>query len=98
MEFFHGTNIDFIGKRIYYFGFTVILTVVCIFAFIKNKGPVLGLEFTGGTLLQVGFKQLPPIDEIRKNLDADGWKNLSLQTQPANQSLIIKVKGDQTPK
>ena len=54
----------------------------------------MGLEFTGGTLLQVGFKQLPPVDEVRNNLTKEGWKSLSLQTQPSSQSLIIKVKGE----
>jgi preprotein translocase subunit SecF len=92
LEFFHGTNIDFIGKRKYYFGFTLILTVISIFAFVHHRGPILGLEFTGGTLLQIGFKELPPIDKVRGDLAQDGWKNVSLQTQPTNKTMIIKVQ------
>ena len=98
MEFFQGTKIDFIGKRVYYIAFSVILSLISVFAFVKNKGPILGLEFTGGTLLQVGFKQLPPIDEIRTNLTNDGWASFNLQTQPTSQSLIVKIKGDEKPK
>jgi preprotein translocase subunit SecF len=48
--------------------------------------------------LQISFKQLPSIDEIRSNLDKEGWKNLSLQTQPANNSIIVKVKGKEEVK
>ncbi len=98
MEFFHGTNIDFIGKRHYYFGVTILLALVGVFAFVKNRGPVMGLEFTGGTLLQVGFKELPPIDQVRADLSKEGWKSFSLQTQPTSQSLIVKIKGDEKPK
>ncbi len=98
MEFFHGTKFDFIGKRLYYFAFTGVLTLFAAYAFVKNRGPVMGLEFTGGTLLQVSFKTLPPIDQIREDLSKDGWKSFSLQTQPTSQSLIIKVKGEEKPK
>jgi preprotein translocase subunit SecF len=94
MEFFHGTNIDFIGKRKYFFGFTLILTLFFVFAFVRQRGPIMGLEFTGGTLVQIGFKQLPPIDHVREKLSKEGWTNVSLQTEPANQTLIIKVKGE----
>lgn len=92
MEFFHGTNIDFIGKRIYFFGVTILLTIVAVFALIRERGPILGLEFTGGTLVQVGFKELPKIDEVRAAIDKDGWKGYSLQTEPANNSVIIRLK------
>jgi len=97
MEFFHGTNIDFIGKRKYYFAFTAILTVISIYAFVQAKGPLLGLEFTGGTQLQIGFKKLPRIDEIRDTLSKAGWKDFTLQTQPNNSSIIISLKsGDKS--
>jgi preprotein translocase subunit SecF len=92
MEFFHGTNIDFIGKRIYYFIFTILLFVVAVGAFIQRRGPVLGIEFTGGTLLQVGFKELPPIDTIRGALTKEGWEGFGLQTQPVTKSIVVRVK------
>jgi len=34
----------------------------------------------GGTMVQIGFKSLPPIEDIRKNLDAAGWQGYTLQT------------------
>ncbi len=94
MEFFHGTKIDFIGHRRAYFAFTLLMTVVCIYAFAIHRGPVFGVEFSGGTSVQISFKQLPPVDQVRDNLRKAGWDNLSLQTQPTTQSLLIKVKGE----
>jgi preprotein translocase subunit SecF len=95
MEFFHGTKIDFIGKRRIYFGFTFLMTLLCLYGFIKDRGPIFGVEFTGGTSVQIGFKQLPPVDQIREDLRKEGWPNLSLQTQPTNQTVLIKVKGNE---
>ncbi len=93
MEFFRDTKIDFIGKRNYYFAFSLLLVAVSTFAFIKHRGPVLGIEFTGGTLVQIGFeKELPGIEDIRKTLNDAGWQGYSLQTQPANHSVVIRVK------
>jgi preprotein translocase subunit SecF len=67
MELFHGTNFDFIGKRYYYFAFTLIMAAIAAFGFIKYRGPLLGLEFTGGTQIQISFNNdLPGIEDIRK--------------------------------
>jgi preprotein translocase subunit SecF len=98
MEFFRDTKIDFIGKRYVFIAISGLLLAASVFAFVKNKGPVLGIEFTGGTLLQVGFKELPPIDEVRRTLNEAGFPSFNLQTQPAHHSMIIKVKGDDKPK
>jgi preprotein translocase subunit SecF len=93
MEFFHDTKIDFIGHRKFYFTLTILMTLVSIYAFVIHRGPVFGVEFSGGTSVQIGFKELPPVDQVRDDLKKEGWANLSLQTQPANQTLLIKVKG-----
>jgi len=98
MEFFHGTKIDFIGKRHYYFALTFIFVAVAMFGFIKNRGPLLGIEFTGGTLLQISFNEtLPPVDSIRGALSKGGWEGIGLQSLSATKSIIIRAKsGDKT--
>lgn len=98
MEFFHGTKIDFVGKRYLYFGLSLTLILISIGAFVQRRGPVLGLEFTGGTLLQVGFNELPPIDDVRSTLTEGGYQGFALQTQPSNKAIIIKVKGSELSK
>jgi preprotein translocase subunit SecF len=92
MKFLNNLNIDFIGKRNLYFLISLFLTAASVAVFVVKKGPILSIEFTGGTMIQVAFKELPPIEDIRKALDQDGWKNVSLQTQPASSSVLVKVK------
>ncbi|MCB4756230.1 MAG: protein translocase subunit SecF [Elusimicrobia bacterium] len=92
MEFFHGTKIDFIGKRYFFFAVSLAFLGVASYGFVKQKGPILGLEFTGGTLIQIGFKSLPPIDAIRGHITAAEYEGFGLQTQPSTNSIIIRVK------
>lgn len=92
VELFKNIKIDFIGKRNYFYAFSILFLLISLGTFIKNKGPILGIEFTGGTLLQIGFKDLSPIDKIRGSLTQNGWSGFSLQTQPSSNSIIIRVK------
>ncbi|MFN0117910.1 MAG: protein translocase subunit SecF [Elusimicrobiota bacterium] len=92
MELFSQLKFDWIGKRVIFYFFSLALILIGVFAFIKNKGPKLGVEFTGGTLLQIGFNELPPVDKIREALSADGWDGFSLQTQPSDKNIIIRTK------
>jgi preprotein translocase subunit SecF len=92
MKFLNNLNIDFIGKRYYYFAISGVMLLLSTLVFVKTKGPLLSIEFTGGTLIQIKFDTLPPLGDIRKSLDAQGWTSASLQTQPEDHSLLIKVK------
>jgi preprotein translocase subunit SecF len=92
MRILNTFNIDFIGKRYVNFAFTGILLVLSTLVFIKEKGPILSIEFTGGTMVEMKFNQLPSLAEIRKSLGSQGWGEVGLQTQPSDNTLLIKVK------
>lgn len=98
MRILNTLNIDFIGKRYIYFGITAVLVVLSGLVFIKERGPIPSIEFTGGTMVQIGFNQLPAIDEVRKALTSEGWENFSLQSQPSNNTVIIQIKQGQQSK
>ncbi len=98
MELFKNINIDFIGKKNLCYALSALMILAGVGALIKNRGPVLGIDFTGGTLLQIGFKDLPPIDQIRETLNKAGWDGYTLQTQPADNSIIIRVKSGEKSK
>ena len=96
MELFKKTTIDFLGKKYACYVFSTLMILASVFA-IVTKRPTMSIEFTGGTLLQIGFKELPPIQKIRDVLTSNGWEGFTLQSQPADESIIIRVKqGDQS--
>ena len=84
MEFFRGVNMDWLGKKWYFLAFSLIFSVAGIVSMAwhwKTIGsPVpLGVDFRGGTEVQVQFKQRPDIDAIRQAVDAAGFKDAKIQ-------------------
>jgi preprotein translocase subunit SecF len=94
MELFKGSKIDFIGHRNWFYAFTGTLFLIGVVALVARKGPRLGIDFTGGTLVQIKFKDLPAVDKVRGSLDAGGFQGYSLQTQPENNTVIIRTKAE----
>jgi preprotein translocase subunit SecF len=80
VEFFRNVNIDWLGKKWYFLGFSLIFSVAGIIAmavhWTHTGYPVpMGVDFRGGTQLQVQFAQPPNIDKIRQAMDAAGIRD-----------------------
>lgn len=79
MEFFRDTSIDFLGKKWYFLGFSLIFSVAGILSMIFWHGVPLGVEFRGGTLVYVKFTDAPNVDRIRAELDKAGIHDARIQ-------------------
>jgi len=92
MEFFKKTNIDFVGKRYIFFFISGVLILSGMLSLILKGGPKLGIDFTGGTLTEIKFKELPSLEQLRKILPEQGINVFELQSFPDHQSVIIRTK------
>lgn len=72
-------NIDFIGKQKLGFFFSAILILLTAGSLIIHKGPNYGIDFVGGTLVQVKFTEDVPIGKIRTALSNIGFNDASVQ-------------------
>jgi preprotein translocase subunit SecF len=90
VELLTKTNIDFIGKRYFFFGVTGILILMGIVSLIVRGGPNYGIDFTGGLLLQVGFNRPMDMVGFRSTLDAAGITGCELQS--SGDSVIVRIK------
>ena len=79
MEFFRDTNIDFLGKKWYFLGFSLIFSVAGLLSMFFWHGIPLGVEFRGGTLIYVKFAQAPNEDHLRGVLDRAGIHGVRIQ-------------------
>jgi preprotein translocase subunit SecF len=83
MEFFHGVNVDWMGKSKYFVALSLFLLAVgwiSIFHRVsQNPDALYGIDFRGGTLVYVRFAGKPPIDQIRKGLQDAGLPNSTIQ-------------------
>jgi preprotein translocase subunit SecF len=68
MELFKNTNYDFLGKKWYFIGASLILTALGFVSLAIKGGPRYGVEFKGGMSMTVKFQGAPPLNEIRSSL------------------------------
>ena len=87
------THIDFIGIRKTFFLISGTILLACIIS-LFTKGLNLGIDFTGGTMVQVQFEQTTDISDLRSALQKAGI-NADIQTYVGKNAFAIKVKGKQ---
>lgn len=98
LEILGKTNFDFMGKRRYAFMFSGIMVLLGVIGLIQvGRGAAnLGIDFAGGTAVQLKFDQLIRIDEARKALEANGLGDAELQEFGQDNKLLIRVKASTT--
>ncbi len=83
-------NFDFMGKRKIAMVFSALLLVVSVIELAIN-GLELGLDFTGGTLLELGFAEEVDLEEVRAGLNESGYINGTVQYFGSNRDVIIRM-------
>jgi preprotein translocase subunit SecF len=72
VELFRTTNIDWLGKKWYFLGFSLIFSVAGLLSILFWHHIPLGVDFKGGTQVRVAFAQPPNEDHIRQAMDRAG--------------------------
>jgi len=98
LEILGKTNIDFMGKRKIAFAFSSVMVLLGLIAVVQiARGAAnLGIDFSGGTAVQLKFEQPIKIDEARKILESSGLGNAELQEFGQDNKLLIRVKTSTT--
>jgi len=80
IEFFKEPNIDWMGKAKYFYALSAILLIAGWTSIGAKRGLYYGIDFKGGTNVDVRFAAPPNIDELRKALSAQGLGNSEIQS------------------
>lgn len=94
MELFRNANIDWLGKKWYFLGFSLIFSVAGVLSMLFWHGIPKGVDFKGGTLVYVKFDSTPNEDHIRQAMDAAGIRGARITRisdafgKSANQEVI----------
>jgi preprotein translocase subunit SecF len=98
IELLGKTNIDFIGKRKYAFVLSAILVISGVFSLVQMwRGQAnLGIDFAGGTSVQLKFEKPFQLDKARHALDMNGFKDSELQQFTEGNKLLIQLKKSAT--
>jgi preprotein translocase subunit SecF len=98
VELFHGINVDWLGKKWYFLGFSLIFSVSGILSILFWHHINLGVDFRGGTLVYVQFAQPPNADKIRQATDRAGIHDARIQTfgSAGNNQVVISLPQNET--
>lgn len=94
------TNIPFLRGRFFAYGFSVLTLVIGIGSFFLRGKENFGVEFTGGTLIQIGYNSSVEIGTLRKALEKQGVSESSIQKygDDTSHQFVIKIKESDTKK
>jgi preprotein translocase subunit SecF len=79
LELFRTTNIDWLGKKWFFLGFSLIFSVAGVLSILFWHHIPLGVDFKGGTQIRVAFSQTPNEEQIRQAMNRAGVHNASIQ-------------------
>ncbi|MEA3253198.1 MAG: protein translocase subunit SecF [Pseudomonadota bacterium] len=82
---------DFMGKRRLAFIVSGVLLLVSLLSLLFQQLN-LGLDFTGGTLVEVRYATAPALEAVRQALESAGFNNVSVQTFGAPADILVRLQ------
>ncbi len=91
MQFFkQETRFDFMGGRRIAMAFSITMILISIGALVI-RGLNFGLDFTGGTLIEVGYEQPVELPPIREALEKAGFKDAVVQHFGTARDVLVRI-------
>lgn len=82
------TNIDFVSKRKIWYFVSLAIIFIGVIGFIARGGFNLGIDFLGGSLMEVKFNQEVEVEQVREVMEEIGHSNAILQRTEDDQFII----------
>jgi len=94
LQILHKTNINFMGWKNISFTVSGLLIALGIIGLIQvSRGKAnLGIDFVGGTTMQLSFKDRMPVEKARTALDKSGFVGASIQEVGEGNKILIRVR------
>jgi len=98
VELFRDVNIDWLGKKWIFLGFSLVFSIAGVLSMLFWHGIPLGVDFKGGTLVYVKFDDAANIDKIRTAADSAGIHDARIQSYgpAADHQVIISLTQKET--
>jgi preprotein translocase subunit SecF len=91
MEFFriHRT-IPFMRYAFIFNAISAVTFVIAVF-FLVTRGLSLSVDFTGGTVMEIAYKQTANLEQIRKTVEAKGYADFQVQNFGTSRDVMIRL-------
>lgn len=83
-------NFNFLGHRRLAVAISLAIVLVSIIL-VATRGLNFGIDFTGGTLVEVGYPEAVELDPIRVQLDASGFERATVQYFGTSRDILIRL-------
>ncbi len=87
------TSINFLGLRFICMGLSLFFILVTT-GLLFTKGLNYGIDFAGGTLVQVKTEKVVPVGDLRTAMQRGGWEGLVIQEYGSPDEILIRMPGD----
>lgn len=87
---FAQSNINFLGRRRIALGLSVALVLVSV-VLLATRGLNFGIDFTGGTLVEIGYPEGVELDPIRQQLDETGFEGATVVYFGTSRDVLIRL-------
>jgi preprotein translocase subunit SecF len=92
MQFFANTNIDFIGNRKPAMLFSLALILIGIVSLAVQGGPKYGIDFLGGTSIELKFEKDISVANVRSALTQVGFGSAEIKSFGSATEILIRVQ------
>jgi len=101
IELLPKVNVDWLGKRRLFFAISTVLILAGMISILNEGSLRYGVDFQGGTIVYLRFKERPPIERVRALLADAGLANSQIQEMggaPApGQDVLIQLEQTNAP-
>lgn len=96
MRIFHNLNIDFLGKRKFFYFFSLALFLIGLLS-VAFKGLNFGIDFKGGSEIVLQFDKQINIAEVRGDIENIGLGNVEVRTFGGETGALIRTELQELP-
>jgi len=91
IELFRNPNYDFIGRRRWAYLISILFILAGVGSMVAKGGLRYGIDFSGGTLIQVRFEKPAPVDRIRRALETVSMGESVIQEFGGSREYLLRL-------